>query len=115
MQRNLGGVAWRSWCAYSPTPESLEACRQAGIPDTHVVAGRGPFTVQENLALIQRFDIGCLVTKDSGSAGGVYEKIEAARITGCAVVVVRRPEEGAAHTFSSSSHLIELIHGHCEP
>ena len=32
------------------------------------------------------------MTKDSGKAGGVPEKLEAARLEGCRVVVVRRPE-----------------------
>ncbi len=74
---------------------------------------RGPFTVEENLATIERFGIGCVVTKDSGSAGGTWEKIEAARIAGCIVVVVQRPDTRAALTFTSPSHLIELIRQGC--
>jgi precorrin-6A/cobalt-precorrin-6A reductase len=94
-----------------PYRESLEACLQAGIPDAHVVAGRGPFTVEENLATIRRFGIGCMVTKDSGSAGGVHEKLEAARIAGCKVVAVQRPDEGTATCFADTSHLVALVHG----
>jgi precorrin-6A/cobalt-precorrin-6A reductase len=97
-----------------PVQESIAACRKAGIPEGHVVTGRGPFSVQENLVIIKRFGIGCLVTKDSGSVGGVREKIEAARVAGCKVVVVQRPDQQAGLHFVSLSHLIELISHHCE-
>jgi precorrin-6A/cobalt-precorrin-6A reductase len=76
-----------------PRIESLEACKQAGIPRDHVVVGRGPFSVGENLELIRRFHIGVIVTKDSGVAGGVPAKLEAARLGNCQVVVVQRPEQ----------------------
>jgi bifunctional phosphoserine phosphatase/homoserine phosphotransferase/precorrin-6x reductase len=71
-------------------PDSLQACRDAGIP--HIVTGRGPFSVDENRRLIRQFSAGVLVTKDSGDAGGVREKLEAARLEGCEVIVVGRPE-----------------------
>ncbi len=74
-------------------PDSMDACRKAGIPETNIITGRGPFSVQDNRSVIQRFRIGCLVTKDSGIAGGGLEKIEAARLENCQVVVVGRPEQ----------------------
>ncbi len=77
-----------------PAPESREACERAGLPAANLIAGRGPFSVEENLALIRRLGIGVLVTKDGGAAGGVPEKLEAARRAGCTVVVVARPAEG---------------------
>ena len=55
-------------------PASRAACRQAGIPDERVVAGRGPFSVEENRRHIRAFGIGVLVTKDSGRPGGVAGK-----------------------------------------
>ena len=49
-----------------------------------------------------------LVTKDGGAAGGVPEKLEAARREGCEVVVVARPAESiaAGRTFSSVEALV---------
>jgi precorrin-6A/cobalt-precorrin-6A reductase len=73
-------------------PESLEACRLAGIPEDRIITGRGPFSLEENLAVIRRFGIGVIVTKDSGRVGGVEAKIDAARLTHCKVIVIRRPE-----------------------
>lgn len=70
---------------------AVAACREAGIPEERIVLGRGPFGTEETRALIRRFGIGVLVTKDSGEAGGVREKLAAARMEGCLVVAVARP------------------------
>jgi phosphoserine/homoserine phosphotransferase len=62
--------------------------------------------------LLRQFDIGMLVTKDSGDGGGVREKLEGARLEGCHVIVVDRPQLPASATCAS---LPELIGGlrHC--
>jgi precorrin-6A/cobalt-precorrin-6A reductase len=73
-------------------PESVDACRAAGIPEDRIIAGRGPFSVEENLAAIGRFGIGVIVTKESGRSGGVEAKLAAARRADCLVVVIRRPQ-----------------------
>ncbi len=92
-----------------PHESSLEACRKAGIPETNVITGRGPFSVEENRSAIRQFNIGVIVTKDSGEAGGVPAKIEAAREEGCQVVVVGRPAEAAEATFSDLGELVAAV------
>lgn len=73
---------------YAP---SIQECRAAGLDDEHMVVGRGPFSVAQNREVIRQFNIGTLVTKDSGAAGGVEAKLEAARLETCQVVLVQRP------------------------
>ncbi|MEI6033204.1 MAG: bifunctional phosphoserine phosphatase/homoserine phosphotransferase ThrH [Verrucomicrobiae bacterium] len=90
-------------------PDSHQSCRDAGIPAHHIVTGRGPFRVEENRALIRQFGAGVLVTKDSGDAGGVREKIEAARLEGCEVVVVGRPQAPAQGQFDEIPGLVEKL------
>ena len=92
-----------------PEKSSLKACQAAGIPEDHIIAARGPFSLEENRDAIRRFAVGVLVTKDSGQAGGVREKMEAARREGCTVVVVQRPVAPSAPSFSDSSLLLEHI------
>lgn len=90
-------------------PESHAACRAAGISAGQVITGRGPFSIQDNLAAIRRFAAGVVVTKESGGAGGIGEKLEAAARAGCRVVVIRRPEAPAAHSFDSPEALIAAL------
>ncbi len=74
-----------------PHSESLEACDAAGLEDRYRIAERGPFTIEQNRSLIKKFGIKVMVTKDSGTRGGVDEKLEAARLESCQVVLIRRP------------------------
>lgn len=92
-----------------PYHASLEACRQADIPPEWIITGRGPFSVEENCALIRRFGIGVIVIKDSGTAGGTVAKIKAARREGCRVVMIRRPEEITNTRFQSPADLIDAL------
>lgn len=89
--------------------ESREACRLAGVPPEFVVTGRGPFSVEDNRLVIRHFSIGVLVTKDSGSAGGVPEKLRAAREEGCRVVVVARPLVPRGEVFSDLAALVRSV------
>lgn len=75
-------------------PESREALAAANIPAGRGIYGRGPFPVDANLRQIVACKAAVLVSKESGEAGGVEQKLEAARQAGCAVIMVRRPEYG---------------------
>ncbi|MEV6028373.1 cobalt-precorrin-6A reductase [Streptomyces sp. NPDC052036] len=59
-------------------------------PHTDVLLARGPFTVEDETALLREHRIEVLVTKDSGGAA-TAAKLTAARQQGVPVVVVRRP------------------------
>ena len=91
-------------------PESLAACRAAAIPEDRIIVGRGPFSVEENLAAIRRFDIGMIVTKESGRAGGFNAKLAAAEQANCRIIVLRRPETPASSlTFAHPAALIAAL------
>lgn len=91
------------------TPEALHACEAAGLPRERVVTGHGPFSVDRTVEVLRRHEIGVLVTKDGGEAGGVPEKMEAARRGGCEIVVVERPAERVApgNSFAEVRELVE--------
>jgi precorrin-6A/cobalt-precorrin-6A reductase len=93
-------------------PESLAACLAAGLETSEIVTGRGPFTLKENRDLLRRHGARALVTKDSGTAGGLQAKLDSARLEGCAVVVVTRPE-AEADGFTSAQLLAEAAAGYC--
>lgn len=72
---------------------SVKKARDIGLPDERILTGRGPFSQEENEAVLRRFNIKTLVTKESGANGGYPEKLAAARACNAAVVVVARPAE----------------------
>ncbi|MBC2900558.1 cobalt-precorrin-6A reductase [Streptomyces cupreus] len=59
-------------------------------PRTEVLLARGPFTVEDETALLSAHCVDVLVTKDSGGAA-TAAKLTAARHLALPVVVVRRP------------------------
>jgi precorrin-6A/cobalt-precorrin-6A reductase len=60
------------------------------LRDAEWLAGRGPFTVEDELRLLRAHAIDVLVTKASGGRA-TYAKLAAARQLGLPVVMVRRP------------------------
>ncbi|MGH2715825.1 MAG: cobalt-precorrin-6A reductase [Thermoleophilaceae bacterium] len=61
------------------------------LPPRHrVLLDRGPYSVEGELALIDEHRIELVVTKDSGGAH-TRAKLDAARLRGLTVIVVRRP------------------------
>lgn len=95
-----------------PHDESARACAEAGLPSECVIMARGPFSVEANRATIKQHDLGVVVTKDSGAAGGVPEKLEAARLEGCKVIVVGRPcapERQDDSTFQDLDQLLAAL------
>ncbi len=59
-------------------------------PRCEVLLERGPYTLEGELELIDRHRIDLLVTKDSGGPL-TAAKLDAARMRGVPVIVVRRP------------------------
>ena len=83
-----------------PSVESIEKCKEAGILPNHIIAMQGPFSAQLNAAMFREYDIKLLVTKESGSAGGFIEKLEAARDCGVISLLVKKPVEQNAEVYS---------------
>ena len=75
---------------------------------------RGRFSQELNEAVIRQFNIGVLVTKESGNNGGYEEKISATLNTGTDCIVIRRPLENGGKNFSEIiAYLEENIDSQC--
>lgn len=72
---------------------SKARCREMFEDENHWQAKMPPFDVEANRRFLRDSQAKILVTKDSGAAGGLPEKLEAARLEGVVVILIRRPEE----------------------
>lgn len=61
-----------------------------GFANASIILGRGPFSLADELALMQRFQVDLLVSKASGGAA-TEAKLTAARMLKVPVILVRRP------------------------
>ena len=76
-----------------PNEESLIKCREAGLSGKQIIAMQGPFSKEMNSAMIRQTGAAAILTKESGRAGGLAEKLEAAGECGAAAIVIRNPEQ----------------------
>lgn len=76
-----------------PVAESLDACLSVGVAPRDIIAAFPPFDVDFNRACLRRTGARFLVTKDSGAAGGLPEKLAAAAAEGVGVILLARPAE----------------------
>ncbi len=101
----------RLYARVIPGKENLTLCEEAGISMSHVIAMQGPFNVEMNEAIIKQYGISHLVTKESGSAGGFYEKMEAVKRCGIKIHILTRPGENPDIVCKSYEEILKLITG----
>jgi len=106
----VNGLKDRLYVRVLPGLEGLKLCMEQGIVGKQILALQGPFTEQMNEAILRQYQICCLVTKESGTAGGYREKIEAAEKVGIPVYVIGRTEEQGA-SFDAICTVLEDLTG----
>ena len=87
---------------------SIEKCEKLGIDPSHIIAMKGAASIEENIELIEKYDAGVMITKESGEVGGVIEKINAANQKDIAVVMIQRPKIDDLDKDDIISNLDEL-------
>ncbi len=86
------GAAERLWfIRVTPEPEFIQRAIDCGVPRRHICAMQGPFSQSFNEALWHDWKIDCVVTKDSGEAGGYQAKAAAATALHIPLLVIQRP------------------------
>ena len=87
------GAADKQWFVrQTAEPELIERALALGIPRERICAMQGPFSADFNTALWRDWGIDCVVTKDSGGAGGYRAKVQAVKALGIPLLVVARPQ-----------------------
>jgi precorrin-3B C17-methyltransferase len=72
-------------------PDFIQTAISSGIPLSRICAMQGPFSAGFNEELWKQWQIDCVVTKESGDAGGFQSKLEAARKLKIPLIVIQRP------------------------
>jgi precorrin-6A/cobalt-precorrin-6A reductase len=82
------------------------------LPRRHeLILARGPFTLRDELALIDRHRLDLLITKDSGGAA-TEAKLDAARERGLPVIVVDRPPRPPVATVGTVAEALSWALAH---
>ena len=87
------GHSARIWLRLLPAEGITEQCVKLGFDRKKLIFGKGPFSIEENIKHIKACGADVLLTKESGKAGGYYEKAEAAKKLGTELITIKRPEE----------------------
>lgn len=90
-----------------PAEGIVSQCTQLGIKPENIIAKKGPFTKEENIAHIKKYGAEFLVTKESGRNGGFEEKAAAAKECAVKLVVISRPEENGVSVSQAVKILLE--------
>jgi precorrin-6A/cobalt-precorrin-6A reductase len=83
-------------------------------PDHRIVFARGPFAVEDEIALMRGERIDVLVTKNSGG-GATEAKLEAARNLRIPVVLIAQPKPAGAHVTHEMDEALAFALGHATP
>lgn len=78
-----------------------------------VVVGRGPFALDEERSIMTRYAIDVLVAKASGG-GATAAKLEAARLLGVPVIMLRRPQGGLGACVERIEDAVAWLDRHVE-
>ena len=68
---NVNDRMRRVWLRVLPADGITEYCEKFGFDSSHVIVGKGPFSVEENKRHIMQSSAEILLTKESGKTGGV--------------------------------------------
>ena len=89
----------RLYARVLPMASVVEQGIALGFQGKHLICMQGPFTVELNKALFKQINAKYMVTKDSGSNGGLDEKMEAARNTNVIPIVIGRPTKETGYSL----------------
>ena len=78
-------------------------------PETMLIQARGPFALQDEIALLTSQRIDVIVSKNAGGSA-TYAKIEAARMLGLPVVMIERPNKAGRTFVARAAEALAWLH-----
>ncbi len=97
----------RLYCRVLPTVDVIKKCTDLGLSPKQIIGMQGPFEEAFNKAMYEMLSIKHLVTKASGKAGGLKEKIDAAEKMSVQTYILSRPEVNYTTVYNDLNKLIK--------
>lgn len=94
-----------------PDWKFIKRARQLGFTPANLLAMQGPFSYKLNRVLLEEYKADVLVSKASGSTGGLDTKIKAAFDLEIPVIIIKRPDLNYPVIFTEIKDLISYITG----
>ena len=82
------------------------------FPDYNLIVDRGPFDLQADLDLLQRYEIDIIVSKNAGGTGA-FTKIQAARELGLSTIMIDRPSLPGREAVPDEGKALNWLHSTC--
>ncbi len=99
----------RVYARVLPNLESITKCEEAGLKGKQIIAMQGPFSKDMNIALIKEIGASVILTKESGAAGGLDEKLFAAKECGIKAVMIKSPESVITSEGHSLTEILDKV------
>lgn len=92
-----------------PTEKVIRECVSYNIAVDDIIAMKGPFTLELNIAFIKQFKAEAMILKDSGEAGGTEEKLRACFQAGIKAFIISREKLKYKNIFDEEEALVNYV------
>ncbi len=105
----VDGYRTRLFIRILPDERFKEICLSLGIRQDHIITGKGPFTVEQNISHIKQCGAKLMLTKASGAAGGYPQKVTAAERCGIQLLTILPPKDSGLSFEQIIKHMEKTI------
>ena len=92
-----------------PTAKFIKKVEELGFSPQNIIGMQGPFSKKLNEVILNDYEIDVLVTKASGSTGGVDSKVRAALELKIPIILISRPPINYSQLANNYQELLRLI------
>ena len=92
-----------------PRSEQIRMLEDANFPSKNIIAMQGPFSLDMNISTIKYCNCDVLITKQSGTAGGYDEKIQASKHCNISCIIIKRPKSLVNNFENLDEFILHLI------
>lgn len=92
-----------------PTVESVKSAIEHSFLPKDIIAIQGPFSKEFEEEMLKFYKATVLLTKDSGEAGGVLEKVEVCKKLGIKCLIVSRPKIDYPNIFGDIEEILNEL------